>query len=595
MGLLTQIVKLAIIFSAIRLHSNLKRAMRIVLFTLLLLPTFIGNAKAPESFTIFAKAYGPVRYFYPSADLQKVDWDRFLLESIDTLQKLGAAGNALAVEQQFRSWGFDVHIYNAPKVTNSNKANLPKHKKFWYYRGYGEEYIDGKGFWMWLYRKFGPYGTHYLKPKKLEYSDTCDVAFGEHFWEVQLSDSVWMSIPYQPKRIGKHLHKGKIAITFPEEQRNYIDVVEIWNILYNYYPYQLPISWDEMLAKGFAIADGTESRDYKIRHYLSFLPDGHCRVYSEDVIAIGAIYRAPIHWDFVEGKLIVTNYDTTLVPINCIGMEVIEIDNYVTEYQYELADKIVTGATPAYRKQEVLHVLRTGLPGDSITLRMVSDNGQNTLTITLPYTAKPFEGYSALQRSKITLPDTICYFDLSIITQKELEEQLEDTLCKAVIFELRGYPNMGFRSLISWLAKTPAMYPLFGVRDLNTPSPACGSTFMDTTWVKPTEHALKNKRVIFLTNEVAISAAETLLMTVKHNKLATIIGSPTAGSNGNMVTVLLPGYYISFTGMETLNQDGSLFHGIGVLPDVEVRPTLQGLKAGRDEVLEYAIQYLQNQ
>ncbi len=566
--------------------------MRYFLLSLLLILSFTSKGSIPESLSLFAKAYGPVRYFYPSPDLQKVDWDKFLLESVDTLQKLGYQGQTSAVEKQFRNWGFNIHIYDSPTVATSSKANLPKNNKFWYYRGYGQEYIPKGGIMVMLYRKFGPYGTHYLKPKKLEYSDTCDVAFGERFWEVQLSDTVWMSIPYQPKKIGKRFHKGKTAITSPDEKRSYIDVIELWNIFHFFYPYQLPITWDEMLAKGFAIADGTETRDYKIRHFLSYLPDGHCRVYSEAVIANGAVYRAPIQWDFVGGELIVTNFDTSLVEVNCIGMKVIEIDNYLTEYQYQLADKIVTGSTPAYRKREVLNELRVGNPGDSIKLKMVSPNGQTTFTLTLPYTAKAFEGFGVLQRSKISLPDSICYIDLTRITNKELEERLKDTTCRSVIFEMRGYPKIGFRGLISWLAKSPVKYPLFGVRHLNTPSRDCSKIFSDNVSINPAEHPIKSKRVVFLINEIAISAAETLLMTVKYNKLATIIGSQTAGSNGNMISVLLPGYNISFTGMETLNQDGSQFHGKGVMPDIEVKPNLQGLKDGRDEVLEYAISYI---
>ena len=38
------------------------------------------------------------------------------------------------------------------------------------------------------------------------------------------------------------------------------------------------------------------------------------------------------------------------------------------------------------------------------------------------------------------------------------------------------------------------------------------------------------------------------------------------------------------------SKDGSRFHGIGFLPDVEVRPTIQGIIEGRDEVLERAIE-----
>jgi C-terminal processing protease CtpA/Prc len=38
--------------------------------------------------------------------------------------------------------------------------------------------------------------------------------------------------------------------------------------------------------------------------------------------------------------------------------------------------------------------------------------------------------------------------------------------------------------------------------------------------------------------------------------------------------------------------DGSRFQNIGILPDVPVAPTVEGIRAGRDEVLEKGIEVL---
>ena len=36
-------------------------------------------------------------------------------------------------------------------------------------------------------------------------------------------------------------------------------------------------------------------------------------------------------------------------------------------------------------------------------------------------------------------------------------------------------------------------------------------------------------------------------------------------------------------------QDGKPFHGIGIVPDVKVEPTVQGIRTRKDEVLEMAV------
>jgi C-terminal processing protease CtpA/Prc len=72
-----------------------------------------------------------------------------------------------------------------------------------------------------------------------------------------------------------------------------------------------------------------------------------------------------------------------------------------------------------------------------------------------------------------------------------------------------------------------------------------------------------------------------------------IIGSQTAGANGDVTGALLPGgLSFTFSGLDVRHADGRQLQRIGLVPDVPVTPTLSGIRAGRDEVLERAIQYL---
>jgi C-terminal processing protease CtpA/Prc len=73
-------------------------------------------------------------------------------------------------------------------------------------------------------------------------------------------------------------------------------------------------------------------------------------------------------------------------------------------------------------------------------------------------------------------------------------------------------------------------------------------------------------------------------------KLATIIGQPTAGANGNVNVFTLPGNIrISFTGMKVVKHNGEKHHAVGIIPDILVSKTIKGIKEGRDEFLEKAI------
>jgi len=73
------------------------------------------------------------------------------------------------------------------------------------------------------------------------------------------------------------------------------------------------------------------------------------------------------------------------------------------------------------------------------------------------------------------------------------------------------------------------------------------------------------------------------------------IGSRTAGANGDVTRLTVPGgITISFSGQEIRHADGRPLQRVGLIPDLEVKPTITGIRAGRDEVLERALEYVNN-
>jgi C-terminal processing protease CtpA/Prc len=71
---------------------------------------------------------------------------------------------------------------------------------------------------------------------------------------------------------------------------------------------------------------------------------------------------------------------------------------------------------------------------------------------------------------------------------------------------------------------------------------------------------------------------------------AVVVGSTTAGADGNVSRVLLPGGLSTLiSGIGVYYPDRRPTQRIGIVPDVEVRPTVAGLRAGRDEVMEAAV------
>ena len=90
----------------------------------------------------------------------------------------------------------------------------------------------------------------------------------------------------------------------------------------------------------------------------------------------------------------------------------------------------------------------------------------------------------------------------------------------------------------------------------------------------------------------ALVAQERVRLAQVSLELASI-GSQTAGADGNVSFITFPGNYTTrFSGIGVYYPDGEETQRIGIVPDIEVKPTIQGVREGRDEVLEKALELL---
>ena len=117
------------------------------------------------------------------------------------------------------------------------------------------------------------------------------------------------------------------------------------------------------------------------------------------------------------------------------------------------------------------------------------------------------------------------------------------------------------------------------------------------------DNALKfaiNPRVPAFTQKLAVlvdglsaSTSEIFAGGLQDLKRARVFGSPTAGAALPSVIERLPnGDAFQYAIANYVSQSGAVLEGKGVKPDVEVRPNRASLLAGKDDVLESALQWI---
>ncbi len=96
--------------------------------------------------------------------------------------------------------------------------------------------------------------------------------------------------------------------------------------------------------------------------------------------------------------------------------------------------------------------------------------------------------------------------------------------------------------------------------------------------------------VVILVDEVSQSQAEYTAMAFRVSPDAMVVGSTTAGADGNVSPIPLPGgARAMISGIGVFYPDGTPTQRIGIVPDVTVTPTIAGIREGRDEVLEAGV------
>ena len=204
------------------------------------------------------------------------------------------------------------------------------------------------------------------------------------------------------------------------------------------------------------------------------------------------------------------------------------------------------------------------------------------------------EEYFSLSRPKLKskkLEEGILYVNMDQVSMKDIKDLMPELQkAKAIICDLRGYPKATVPFLTqllkeedksgAWMKVPRIIYPDYEK-----------VTYESHGWLlKPTKPRLEAE-IVFITHHRAISYAESYMGFVEHYNLATIVGQPTAGTNGNVNPLLLPGgYRIFWTGMRVVKHDGTQHHGVGILPDVPVKRTIKAVTENRDEFLEKAIE-----
>lgn len=170
---------------------------------------------------------------------------------------------------------------------------------------------------------------------------------------------------------------------------------------------------------------------------------------------------------------------------------------------------------------------------------------------------------------------------------------------KAIIFDMRKYPaspGLFYYYLPMALGKPAFKFARYYAADVGNPGAFALEDGVEVYLSKDikTKMPLYQGKIVILTDENTQSMGEWFTMMLRQiNKNTTVFGTQTAGADGDLKYLNLPGgYQFLFTGNGIFYPDGKETQRIGIIPDVLYQPSLQDLISQKDMQLEKSNEYL---
>lgn len=367
-----------------------------------------------------------------------------------------------------------------------------------------------------------------------------------------------------------------------------------WNMIEYWFPYRDGIvgKWDDALRQALPKIATAKDRDVYQREMMALIArveDTHANLWSSLAARppVGAC-ALPVTVRFAEGQAVIANSQR---PELQRGDVIAELDGKPLRELIESWRPYYAASNEPTRLRDIAGSMTRG---DCVAMSLKVRRGGEEVTVKVERTPQSGTARNWHDRPGDTfqrLSPEVAYLKLSSVKQAEVTAYIDKAAgTKGLIIDIRNYPSefMPF-ALGSLLVDKQSPFARFTAGDLNNPG---AFHWGEPLSISPKEPRYTGK-IVILVDEVSQSQAEYTTMALRTAPGAKVLGSTTAGADGNVSAIPLPGGLRSMiSGIGVFYPDKRPTQKIGILPDIEVKPTIAGLREGRDELVEEAIRQI---
>ena len=393
-------------------------------------------------------------------------------------------------------------------------------------------------------------------------------------------------------------------MTFPDAGFRLLALYRYWNMMQYFNPnrHLTDKNWNTVLTEYIPkFIDAKNELEYELTmvEIIGEVNDTHANLWSgnDKLQEQRGDYFPPVHVRFAENKLVVDDYFNPEMKETAgleIGDVITEVNGKsVEDFVIENQEYYPASNQPTRLRDMSRDILRSN--SETISIIYIRDGQSATKTLQL-FKKEDLNYYGWYKpekdgKSYKMLDNNIGYITLKNIKAGDVDiirKEFKDT--KGIVVDIRNYPSAFMPFLLgSFFTSNYSPFVKFTNGTINNP----GEFSYGKDLSIPPKGKFYNGKVVVLVNELSQSQAEYTAMAFRAGDNTTIVGSTTAGADGNVSRIPLPGGLSTMiSGIGVYYPDGTETQRIGIVPDVEVNLTVEGIKSGIDEPLEEAIEII---
>ncbi len=391
-------------------------------------------------------------------------------------------------------------------------------------------------------------------------------------------------------------------MVYPDAGFRVLSLFRYWNMIRYYFPYTdiLDKDWNTVLLEylpRFINAEDEITYEIAALQLIGDVQDTHANLWggADQYRATHGSKFPPVHVRFIDKQLVVFDHFNDEMK-HTSGLKAGDI---ITSIDGMPVNRIIEEELPFYPASNLpsklrdlsMNILRSDKDAVQITVKNESGEKEQQLDLYNKEVLNYYRWYRKNEGpSHKWLDENIGYVNLSNITQDDTRDIIKEYKnAKGIIVDIRNYPStFVVFSLGKFFVPKGIDFVKFSKMNLGNPGEFSFTSPLSNG--KNNENNVFQGKLVILINETSQSQAEYTAMALRAAPNATVIGSTTAGADGNISSILLPGgLSTAISGIGVFYPDGTPTQRVGIVPDIEMKPTVEGVRQGKDELLEKAI------